>query len=71
MCEETGREGRELENKWIYVLVLFVTITCCWFKPDAQLFFFVIIKTGLHLLIFLENMSAVIVAVHANSEECT
>lgn len=49
MCEETGKAGRELENKWIYVLVLFVTITCWWFRPDAQL-----LKAGLHLLIFLK-----------------
>lgn len=26
MCEETDREGRALENKWIYVLLLFVIL---------------------------------------------
>lgn len=26
MCEETDREGRGLENKWIYVLLLFVIL---------------------------------------------
>lgn len=26
MCEETDREGRGLENKWIYVVLLFVII---------------------------------------------
>lgn len=26
MCEETDREGRGLENKWIYVRLLFVVL---------------------------------------------
>ncbi len=26
MCEETEREGRALENKWIYVLLVFVIL---------------------------------------------
>lgn len=26
MCEETDREGRGLENKWIYVLLLFAIL---------------------------------------------
>lgn len=26
MCEETDREGRGLENKWIYVFLLFIIL---------------------------------------------
>lgn len=33
MCEETAREGRGLENKWIYVL-LFVVLGGRW-QPAA------------------------------------
>lgn len=35
MCEETDREGRALENKWIYVLLLFASLT-----EEPPLFFF-------------------------------
>lgn len=30
MCEETDREGRGLENKWIYVLLLFAMLGGQW-----------------------------------------
>lgn len=36
MCEETEREGRGLENKWIYVLLLFVILGGQWCRPHAQ-----------------------------------
>lgn len=40
MCEETGREGRGLENKWIYVLLLFVIPGGQWYNLNAQCFFY-------------------------------
>lgn len=41
MCEETGREGRGLENKWIYVLLLFVIPGGQWYNFNAQWAFFI------------------------------
>lgn len=42
MCEETGREGRGLENKWIYVLLLFVIPGGQWYNLNAQWFIIII-----------------------------
>lgn len=44
MCEETDREGRGLENKWIYVLLLFVIPGGQWYNLNAPRLFLLRIK---------------------------
>lgn len=43
MCEETDREGRGLENKWIYVPLLFVFLSGqCTVLLRSDFFFYLI-----------------------------
>lgn len=37
MCEETEREGRGLENKWIYVPLLFVIVATQRYSRNSRL----------------------------------
>lgn len=68
MCEETDREGRGLENKWIYVPLLFVILGGQRYSLNAQLL--CIEKYRLHILLRI-IMTRVVVVLQVNSNEAT
>lgn len=58
MCEETDREGRGLENKWIYVFLLFIILGGQRDNLNAQ-----------RPVLFRIKWTALIVALRVNSDE--
>lgn len=64
MCEETDREGRGLENKWIYVLLLFAILD----GQSKRAFLFKIIY---FISRFKKKEARVVFALQVNSSEST
>lgn len=64
MCEETDREGRGLENKWIYVLLLFAILA----GQSKRAFLFKIIY---FISRFKKKEARVVFALQVNSSEST
>ena len=65
MCEETDREGRGLENKWIYVTLLFVILDGQWYNLNA------LFKKMMRLSDFRIKMTRAVIVRQVTSNEST
>ena len=65
MCEETDREGRGLENKWIYVTLLFVILDGQWYNLNA------LFKKMMRLSYFRIKMTRAVIVRQVTSNEST